>query len=161
MDESRRMMAKITRESQRFTRLMLDGKGLGLSENEMIHAVNKSPGISQDSVAKALGKDKGAVARMAQNLEKKGYLVRLQCEEDRRQKALYVTEKGKQVKDSAARCEAFFFQWLLQDLDGEEKDQFLKTLEHLYLKSKQERRQGFDDISKLWREQREDEDFEL
>lgn len=154
-------MAKITRESQRFTRLVLDGEGLGLSENEMIHAVNKSPGISQDSVAKALSKDKAAVTRMAQNLEKKGYLVRLQCEEDKRQKALYVTEKGKQVKDSAARCEAFFFQWLLQDLDEADKEQFLKTLEQLYQKSKQERRQGFEDLVKLWKELGADEDFGL
>lgn len=161
MDESRRMMAKIARESQRFTRLILDGDGLGLSENEMIHAVNKNPGISQDSIAKTLGKDKAAVTRMAQNLEKKGYLARIQCEEDRRQKALYVTEKGKQIKDSAAACEAFFFQWLLEDLDEQEKEQFLKTLAHLYQKSKQERRQGFEDLAKLWKEQAPDEDLEF
>lgn len=154
-------MAKITRESQRFTRRILDGNGLGLSENEMIHAVNKSPGISQDSVAKALGKDKAAVTRMAQNLEKKGYLIRSQSEADRRQKALYVTEKGRQVKESAARCQAFFFQWLLQDLKEEEKEQFLTTLGLLYQKSKQERRQGFEDLVKLWEEQTADEDFGL
>lgn len=155
MDESKRRITKLARESQRFTRKVIGESGLGLSEHEMIHAVNRCPGISQDGVAKKLEKDKGAVTRMAQNLERKGYLIRVQSEEDGRQKALYVTEKGREIKNSTARCEAFYYHWLLDGLEEERKRQFLDTLELIYQKSKRERQSGFQETARLWEESHE------
>lgn len=155
MDESRRRFTKISREAQRFTRIILKDTGLGLTEHEFIHTVNKIPGISQDGVSKRLAKDKAAVARMAKNLEKKGYIVRRRNEKDKRENQLFVTEKAKEVKETASRCESFFYEWIMSDIDSEEKKAFLNTLDKIYWKSKNERRNGFSDVVKLWGEKDE------
>jgi len=159
LDETKRMITKIARESQRFSRLVLSGSGLGLTEHEFIHIVNKRPGISQEEVSRKLGKDKAAVTRMTQNLERKGYVLRSTSEIDKRQKCLFVTEKAKLVKNTATKCEAFFYHFLTEDIVPEEKEVFLRVLEQIYRKSKTERQSGFAGIDKLWSE--ENESFEL
>jgi len=90
--------------------------------------------------------DKAAVTRLVSNLEKKGYVVRYKDEKDRRINRLFPTEKTKEVKDIATATETHFYQWLMEDIDNEEKEIFLKVLKKLYVKSKMERRANFKNI---------------
>lgn len=76
MDITERKITKIAREVSKFTVRQLREEGVGASEFDVIHAVRKNPGITQAGVCRITGLDKGAVARQAENLEAKGYIVR-------------------------------------------------------------------------------------
>lgn len=56
-------------------------------------------GASQVDVASMLGKDKTTIARLLDGMEKASLVVRVPSETDKRIKLLYLTQKGKEVKD--------------------------------------------------------------
>lgn len=154
MDESKRYITKISREAQRYANLSLKGTDIGATEFECLQFVRKHSGISQETLRNSLNVDKSAVTRMVANLEKKGYLYRLQDEVDRRAKKLYATERVSEIKNLAVSKEAFFYEWLLEELSENDKESFLRILDKLYEKSKMERRAQF--VNLLEREEEAD-----
>jgi DNA-binding MarR family transcriptional regulator len=126
----------------------LKGTNIGTSEYECLHYIRKNSGISQEKLSSILNIDKAAVARIAANLEKKGYICRLQDENDKRAKKLFVTNESDDIKNMTSSVESFFYEWLLEDIDENEKIVFLKVLNELYIKSKKERRENFVNIIK-------------
>ena len=158
MDSTKRQITKIAREAGRFTGKVLKDTGLGLSEYEFIHCIRHNPGIRQEGVREKLGLDKAAVARRAANLEKKGYIVRKADPGDGRSKLLFATEKSDKVNNSKVAVEEFFYEWLMEDITGPEKDLFISVLDRIYWKSKVERREGFRNLIELEAGRHEDED---
>ena len=148
MDATGRKMTKIAREVSKFTVQTMKEEGIGTAEFDFIHMVRHNPGITQAAVREQLKIDKGAAARRAASLENKGYLYRKPNPEDGRSQLLYATEKAEQLKNSKAAIESVFYEWLLAELPGEEKEAFCKTLDTLYWRSKQERRAGFVNVAK-------------
>ena len=148
MDRSERKITKIAREVSAFTVQTMKAEGIGTAEFDFIHLVRHNPGITQAAVREKLKIDKGAAARRAARLENKGYLYRKPNPEDGRSQLLYATEKAEQLKNSKAAIESVFYEWLLAELPGEEKEAFCKTLDTLYWRSKQERRAGFVNVAK-------------
>ncbi|MBZ9687151.1 MarR family transcriptional regulator [Clostridium estertheticum] len=148
MDITKRHISKICRVSHRYASLRLQGTNIGTSEYECLHYISKNTGISQENLRSFLNIDKSAVARMVANLEEKGYLYRLQDENDKRSKNLFITDKAIHVKNKSSSVESFFYEWLLEDINEEEKKIFLKVLNDLYIKSKKERVEGFINIKK-------------
>ena len=61
--------------------------------------------------------------------------------------------KAEKLKNSKAHIETVFYEWLLSELPGEEKEAFCKTLDTLYWKSKRQRQKGFTDVAKLLEEE--------
>ncbi|EEM02403.1 MarR family transcriptional regulator [Bacillus pseudomycoides] len=55
-------------------------------------------GITQKEIAEKVYRDETTVGRMIYNLEKKGFIQRLQDKKDRRFLRVYVTEKGIDIK---------------------------------------------------------------
>ena len=100
MDKTRRQITKIAREVSKFTVRMLRTEGVGTAEYDFIHVVRKNPGVTQAGVREVLGLDKGAAARRAASLEKKGYLVRRPNPQDARSQLLYATDKAESLKNS-------------------------------------------------------------
>lgn len=148
MDITNRYITKISREAQRYARLSLEDTDLGTSENECLHYVRKNSGISQEKLSSLLNIDKAAVARMVASLEKKGYIYRIQDENDRRAKKLFVTDKAIQFKNKTESGEHTFYEWLLEGIDYERKKAFIDVLNELYIKSKNERREKFINVKK-------------
>lgn len=148
MDETKRYITKISRVAHRYTGICLRGTNIGTSEYECLHYISKNSGISQEKLRNLLNIDKAAVARMVANLEKKGYLLREPDENDKRAKKLYITEKAVDIKNMTSCVESFFYEWLLEDINENEKKVFLNVLGKLYIKSKQERRENFTNIMK-------------
>lgn len=148
MDITKRYITKISREAQRYARLSLQGTDLGTSEHECLNYIRKNKGISQEKLSAFLNIDKAAVARMVANLEKKGYLYRIQDENDKRSKKLFVTDKVIQIKNISSSGESIFYEWLLEGIDEKRTAVFLNVLEELYLKSKKERRENFINLKK-------------
>lgn len=100
IDVTKRKITKINREVSRLTAKVIKNSGVGTAEIDFIHVVRKNPGITQKRLGDILSADKGAVARQAVNLEKKGYIIRRQNPRDGRSQVLYATEKADKLKDS-------------------------------------------------------------
>ncbi|WP_346916367.1 MarR family transcriptional regulator [Clostridium sp.] len=146
MDETKRYITKIGRVAQMYTNGVLRGINLSASEYICLRYIRKREGLSQEELRGLLSIDKAAVTRLVNNLEKKGYAIRYKDEKDKRINRLFPTEKAKEVKDIATATETHFYQWLMEDVDNEEKEIFLKVLKKLYVKSKTERKANFKNI---------------
>ena len=59
------------------------------------------------------------------------------------------TKKAEELKNSKAEIETIFYEWLLAELPEDERNRFCETLDKLYWRSKNERRVGFETVSKL------------
>lgn len=148
MDSTERKITKIAREANRFTVQMMKDEGIGTAELDVIHFVRHSPGTTQKAVWEALKIDKGATARRVARLEEKGYLTREPNPEDGRSQLLYPTEKAEALRNSKAEIEGTFYEWLLSELPADEKEAFCKTLNTLYIRSKEERRAEFQNVAR-------------
>ena len=147
MDPTERKMTKIARELNKLTVQTMKEEGIGTAEFDFIHLVRHHPGITQAQLREELKIDKGAAARRAASLEAKGYLIRRDNPEDKRSQLLYATEQAEHLKNSKARIESVFYEWLLEALPEKEKEQFLETLDTLYWRSKRERQAGFSTVT--------------
>ena len=132
IDVTKRKITKINREVSRLTAKVIKNSGVGTAEIDFIHVVRKNPGITQKRLGDILSADKGAVARQAVNLEKKGYIIRRQNPRDGRSQVLYATEKADKLKDSKARTEALFYGWLEEDLTRREKQRLESIIDKMY-----------------------------
>ncbi len=158
MDMTRRQITKIAREVNKLTIRTMKESGIGTGEFDLIHLVRHQPGISQKEVCQNLNMDKGAVARRVASLEQKGYLIRKENPSDGRSQLLYAVEKADLLKNSKAHVETVFYEWLLEVLSVQEQEEFARLLDMLYLRSKQESRNGFPEVSARLKEREDEED---
>lgn len=149
MDDSKRRITKIAREANKLVIRTMKENGIGSGEFDLIHLIRHNPGLSQKEIRQQLNMDKGAVARRTANLEQKGYLVRSENPADGRSQLLYPTQKAEELKTSKTTVETLFYEWLLDELEPDERTAFIATLEKLYLRSKKESRSGFPHIMEL------------
>lgn len=56
-------------------------------------------GLRQQDLVASVVKDKGSIARALDNLEKQGIVIRITDEQDRRNKRIYLTQKGRNLKN--------------------------------------------------------------
>lgn len=157
MDQTERKMTKIAREVGKFTVQTMKEEGIGTAEFDFIHLVRHNPGITQTEVREKLKIDKGAAARRVASLEAKGYLERKPNPADGRSQLLFATKKAEELKNSKAEIETIFYEWLLSELPEDERNRFSETLDKLYWRSKNERRAGFETVSKLVAERQKEE----
>ena len=146
MDPTKRQMTKIAREVSKLAGRMLRDQGIGTAEFDVVHVIRKNPGITQAGIRDQLGIDKGAMARQIASLEAKGFLIRKENPQDGRSQLLYATEKADQLKNSKAYIESVFYEWLLEPLSDQQRQEFAATLETLYLRSREQSRAGFPDV---------------
>ena len=86
-------------------------------------------GISQETLAKALKVSKATSTRAIRNLEKEGYVYRQVDEEDRRAYKVYLTDKGKEMREVVLKKLLAFVDPLLSDFTAEEKEVFRQLLQ--------------------------------
>lgn len=152
MEVTKRQITKIAREVNKLTIRTMKESGIGTGEFDLIHLVRHQPGISQKEVSHSLNMDKGAVARRVANLEQKGYLIRKENPKDGRSQLLYATNKADSLKNSKAHVETVFYEWLTEGLSEQEQEEFARLLNILYLRSKQESRSGFPEVTERLKE---------
>jgi DNA-binding MarR family transcriptional regulator len=151
MDVTKRYITKIARAALRYANYSISKMGVGSSEFECLHVIRKNEGTNQELICEKLNIDKSAVTRMISNLEKKGYVIRKKDESNKRFNKIYSTEKALEVKLDETSAESLFYEWLTSDIPEEELAQFLKTLDKLYIKSKNERVVNYSNF-KEWKE---------
>lgn len=148
MDITKAQITKIAREVNKLAVKTLKKDGIGTSEFDLIHVVRKHNGITQAEICQILGTDKAAVAREVTSLIKRGYLTKKRNPADGRSSLVYPTEKAEELKISKRHVETAYYEYLLEALNDEEKENFSMLLNKLYLRSKEESKAGFPNITK-------------
>lgn len=90
-------------------------------------------GISQQTLAERTAKDKACLTSLMGNLEKKGYVCRREDPKDRRNKLVYLTEKGEEFHQWIAPQLKEYYDRLERILGKEQiklTDKLLKDLQH-------------------------------
>ena len=129
MDVTERKITKIARELSAFTVQTMKADGVGTAGFDSIHLVRHNPGITQAEICDRLRMDKGAAARRAANLGGEG-LSRSPVRRSRgrsQQAACTPTEKAESLKNSKARIEAVFYEWLIEELPRGRTERVLRN----------------------------------
>lgn len=91
-------------------------------------AICRTPGCSQDRLAKRMWFDKSTIARQMELLEKKGFITRKPSETDKRVMCVYPTEEMLQIQPDLKDAMGKWEDTLLQDLTEDEKRKLLELL---------------------------------
>jgi DNA-binding MarR family transcriptional regulator len=120
--------------------------GFGRAHHRVLHFVNRSPGMKVAELLEILKITKQSLGRVLKQLIDEGYIVQQEGANDRRQRLLFVTAKGKQLAlqlaglqtvriaralaelGPHAHAEARAF--LLKMIDGENRDNVLRLIDH-------------------------------
>ena len=113
----------------------LEGSGLGPSHYFYILLTCAEPGISQEQMAKRLYINKSSVTRAIATLEENGFVERRPCEEDKRVTRIYPTDKATGILPKVRRIARAWNDFLLSELEEDERQQFLTTLEKITKKA--------------------------
>ena len=131
----RRVVAPLTRSLQQICVSIvteaLAGAELVQLEYALMAFVNDAPGISQQTLAEAMGVDRNNVGLIAEKLEARGLLKRSVNEDDRRAGQVYLTRKGERLW---RQCQPEVFaanQRVLAPLNASEKKLFIDMLVRL------------------------------
>lgn len=115
MDRSiARMITLLARKSQSYLGFALSKYNLTAAEQPFFMALQKYEGVTQEELTALVCVDKAATARVVKSLERKGFLIRIQDQQDKRQNLVYPTDKAKQL-GNAVKSELLHFNRLLTD----------------------------------------------
>ncbi len=117
-------IAHIYRSHLAYMAKELEAYGVGSGQFEFLLFLYHKDGVSQETLAKILKVSKATSARAIQNLEKEGYVYRQRDENDLRAYRVYLTEKGKEMRDIIFNKLTSFINILFSDFTPEEKEIF-------------------------------------
>jgi DNA-binding MarR family transcriptional regulator len=117
-------LAHIYRSHLAYMAKELETYRVGSGQFEFLLVLYHKNGISQETLAKILKVSKATSARTIQNLEKEGYVYRQRDENDLRAYRIYLTEKGKEMRDIIFGKLNSFIDLLFSDFTVEEKKIF-------------------------------------
>ena len=102
----------------------LEAYRVGSGQFEFLLLLYYKDGVSQETLAKELKVSKATSARAIQSLETEGYVYRERDESDLRAYRVYLTEKGKEMRDIIFKKQTSFIYILFSDFTFEEKEIF-------------------------------------
>lgn len=117
-------IAHIYRSHLAYMAKELEDYGIGSGQFDFLMVLYRKDGISQEALAKILKISKATSTRAIQSLEKEGYVYRQKDENDLRAYRVYLTEKGKEMRDIILEKLNSFVDTLLSDFTHEEKEKF-------------------------------------
>ena len=102
--EFRELMLQIVRTRMAFRRSMQrtlrkNNAGITFEMLQVLSSLWHEQGISQQILAERIAKDKACLTNLMNNLEKKGYVYRKEDPADRRNKLVFLTPEGEELKD--------------------------------------------------------------
>lgn len=118
--------------ADRYTKIYLDSLlaplGINSSQHMYLLKICKYPGISQDSLLNSFYVHPSNIVRMVRALEKKGFLTKEPCENDKRTWKLYPTPKAFQIIDQINQACTNTENLITATLSEEEKELFTQML---------------------------------
>jgi DNA-binding MarR family transcriptional regulator len=112
-----------------------ENQGLNLSPEQhyLLRILTSQEESIQSDLAEIMQKDKSAIMRHVDQLEKSGYVVRVNDAVDRRKKHIVITEAGTEVLQ---RCETVIANLMVKNLQGISDDE-LSTFKKVLSKMKE------------------------
>ncbi len=85
---------------------ILENYGFGRAHHRAIHFINRKPGLRVSELLDVLNITKQSLNRVLRTLIDEGYVISQVGEEDRRERNLYLTEKGKALEGELSKAQA-------------------------------------------------------
>lgn len=138
-----RKIRRLYRLSQKYAMAQLKHPGLSPAELQIVRHIGFHGEVSQRHLSEDMNVDKAMVSRILQKLEKMGYLVRKEDENDARSKTVIALPPAKEIHLQNREMAENFYDQLTEDIPEEELALFERLLEQMvekakYLKEKQE-----------------------
>ena len=96
---------------------ILDTSGFGRAHHRVVHFVNREPGLTVAALLETLKITKQSLARVLKELIDSGYVAQVAGPEDRRQRRLYPTRRGRELALALARPQSCRIAKALEGLD--------------------------------------------
>ena len=111
----------------------IEFKKYDLTKGQYIYLarIYEHPGIIQEKVAEMINVDRTTAARAIKKLESNDFIIRKQSDDNKKEKKLYVTEKGKQTYPILDREEHYSNEIALKGLSAAERKQIFSLLERV------------------------------
>ncbi len=113
-------------------KLSESGIGITVEQAKVLNFLNHKPGCNQNDLCEALLKDKPAISRLIESLEKSYLIFRKEDEQDRRNKHLYLTEDGQVKYEEMAPIRAQFFKMIHGSMSENEVAKMKIMLQNLW-----------------------------
>lgn len=94
------MLTRTSRAVTNMLQKMFNNKGFDITVEQWVILANlyfRQDGQVQQQLAERTFKSKGVIARILHSMEKQNLVMRLDNDQDRRQKEIYITPKGKEL----------------------------------------------------------------
>jgi DNA-binding MarR family transcriptional regulator len=114
-----RIITVLFRKSQSCLSVLLSKYNLTAAEQPFFAALQKCDGITQDELSSLISVDKSATARTVKSLEEKGYVTRIQGEQDKRQNRVFLTEAARECWPEVQRELMRFNELLTQNINAD------------------------------------------
>ena len=95
--------------------------GFGRAHHRVVHFVNREPGLTVAALLDTLKITKQSLARVLKQLIDSGYIAQVAGPEDRRQRRLFPTAKGRELALALARPQSCRIANALKDLEDSER----------------------------------------
>ena len=118
---------------KQFTAAMIKRNNIDLTPEQFLLIDllwNEGP-MSQQVMADTMHKDKNSITNLADQLERKGWVVRKKDDFDRRSNILILTEKAESLKLEAKEKGISILEQIIEGITEEDLTVFLNTLEKL------------------------------
>ena len=106
---------------------------LDLTKEQMIvlKRLHDNDGLSQNELAFLTLRNKSSLTRLLSKMERKQYIFRKQCKEDKRINHVFLAETGKKVFQKSKPAIREMIDTMEQNISDSEKQQIIKTLKKI------------------------------
>ncbi|WP_373601457.1 MarR family winged helix-turn-helix transcriptional regulator [Paraclostridium bifermentans] len=123
-----RYISQIHRKGSIFISKELNSLGIGSGQVMFLLELYRGDGKSQEELAERLNIDKGTTARAIKKLEEAGFLTRERDLVDKRAYKVYLTEKGKDIKEEVYEIMMKWEEKITSNLNKEESENVVNLL---------------------------------
>ena len=146
MENIRICFRRINRWAQGYVARRTQNAQLTPSQIQALRHITYHTVMSQQELVEDMGVDKAAVTRLVAGLEELGYVTRTPDPKDRRAKLIRATESAMQVKDDVIALEEAYYEWLLDGLEPEERENFARYMDRLLQRAREGRRSCYSQL---------------
>jgi DNA-binding MarR family transcriptional regulator len=122
---------------------VLSGLGFGRAHHRVVHFVGREPGMTVAQLLDILKITKQSLGRVLKELIDKGYVYQKEGENDRRQRLLYLTAKGEELRQQLMAPQMARIRRALGSAGGDAGHNYRKVLFHLVSPENREAVRGF------------------
>lgn len=126
-----RIISILSRKTQQDLKEVVAPFGINVGEEPYFMALVNEDGLTQDEITKRVMVDKAATARAVKSLEEKGFIVRETDSNDKRNKRLHLTEKGKDISQPLKQALWTYNKSLTSQWTDKKYEEIYKALEEL------------------------------